>query len=260
MFKRLDFPILKCAIVGMRQLMADRFFLAAIISFPIIIGSVVLIASDIFNVEGNALWLGVLKVPDDFVKGITIAVYVRYLLFKQMPSDAIKQDDAQRAIAISTIIFTVLGLLFAGIVALLSSITDMKQLEQGATPDMLSIVGSGIGLVAILWLFRYQWLPVAAAAGMDVKEFTKGLGYGLGLPFRIFGLWFICSIPAFVILTLSANILSSLSNAGDQGLDAPLLWVLFVINAIVATITVLIQSAASVHAIRFCMGHKDKSL
>lgn len=258
MFKRLDFPILKCAIVGMRQLMADRLFLAALISFPIIMGSGVLIASDIFNVEDNALWLGIIKVPDDFVKGITIAVYVRYLLFKQLPSDAIKHDDAQRAIATSTILFTVLGLLFAGIVALLSSVMDMQQLEDGAQPDVISIVGSGFGLIAILWLFRYQWLPVAAAAGMNVKEFTKNLGFGLGLPLRIFGLWFVCSVPAFIVMTLSGGILSTISNAGEQGLDTPFLWALFVINAVVATLTVLVQAAASVHAIRFCMGHQEK--
>lgn len=257
MFKRLDFPILKCAIVGIRQLMADRLFLAAIITFPIIVGSAVLIASDIFNVEDNALWLGVLKVPDDFVKGITVAVYVRYLLFKQLPIDAMQKDDAQRAIATSTILFTVLGLLFAGIVALLTGVVDMKELEDGAAPNALSIIGSGFGLVSILWLFRYQWLPIAAAAGMDVKQFTKGLGYGLGLPLRIFGLWFVCSIPAFIIMSLSASVLDAVSNAGEQGLDTPFLWALFVINAIVATITVLIQSASSVHAIRFCMGHEE---
>ena len=154
--------------------------------------------------------------------------------------------------------FTVLGLLFAGIVALLSGITDMKQLEAGTAPDTISMIGSGVGLVAILWLFRYQWLPIAAAAGMNVKEFTKNLGFGLGLPLRIFGLWMMCSIPAFIVMTIASALLSTMGGGGDQPLDTALLWVLFFVNSIVATITVLIQGAASVHAIRFCMGHDEK--
>lgn len=244
------FPLLPAIADGFRHLKQDWQFLAALSTFPIFVSFAAMLFLDLTPLGESVLWAGVVKVPADFVKGIFLALYVRYLLFKDTPQTLAENTEGQRAVASSAIVFTALSFLFSGALAFLA-VTNQ---EIGQTPSLALMIGSAVSLVAVLWLFRYQFLPVAAAAGFPARPFLAFLGYGFALPIRIFALWVLTSMPTILILGTLAEILRLLGGFESlSGMQGPAAWLLYLVNAALATLTAAVQTAASVYAIKHGM-------
>lgn len=246
------FPLLPSLQSGFRHLAADWPFISRLIAFPILIGFASFVALDLLQLANGVLWAGVFRVPGDFVKGIFLALYVRYLLFKETPLQAAQSADSQRDLATSTLLYTAISFAFSGLMAGLAMVYGRLDPAQAQTP--VAMVSSIAGLTAVIWLFRYQWLPIGAAAGYPVRSFIKFLGTGFALPVRILALWLLGSLPSVLILGFCGEIVRVIGGFNSlPEISGPAGWLFYLINSAVSVVTAAILAAASVHAIKHCM-------
>lgn len=246
------FPVFPAVASGFRRLKQDWPFLAPLIAFPVFVGFATLLILDLTPLGGSLFWAGVLKVPADFIKGIFLALYVRFILFGDTPHKLVDNHEGQKAVAASTIIFTALSLVFSGILAALAFST--YGVSAAAPPQPWVMLASGAGLVIVLWLFRYQFLPVAAAAEFPLRPFISFLGSGLALPIRILALWILAALPSVIILGFAGEVLRALGGFAElSDMRGPAAWLFYLINSGLGVATSVVQTAAAIHAIRHGM-------
>lgn len=247
-----NFPVLLSLQTGFRFAIAHWPFIARLIAFPILITFFGFLAHDTLPVEGP-FWATIFKVPGDFIKGIFLALYIRFLLFNELPAQATQSPESQSDLALSALLYTAVQFVYGGVMTALLLLYGPEP-TAGVAPSPLMAAGSLVGLAAILWLFRYEWLPVGAAAGHPMRSFTAFLGHDWGLSLRIFALWVLASLPAFFALGLVGQIVMEIGDVQTMAqMDGPGKWLFFFANAIFTTLTATVTAGASVFAIRHCM-------
>lgn len=227
-------------------------FLSSLLLVPMLVGFGLLVLVDVLGLTKNLLLATVIKVPDDFIRGLLMAMYVRYLLLHETPEQMMKSPAGQISVLHSTLIFTALNFVYGGIMAGVGTMM-MGTKDAASLPPASAFLGlAAMGFV--VWLFRFQWLPIVAAAGMPVVTFAKEMGGGFVLSLRIFALMFFISIPSFFIMGLATEISANIAQIETMNdMAKPLLWLLLLLSVFLSLLTSLVQTAASVHALKFCM-------
>lgn len=256
------FPLFPALLAGFRHLAADWRFLSPLIGLPVLAGFGAMTILSLFHLNDQLLWACVIKLPSDFITGVFLALYSRHILFRETPSQMADDPQAQNHLALSTIFYTTIAFIMSGLAAF--SLTYGNQISQMQTQDIptpLDPKSMGLALVTLavmIWVQRFQWLPIAAAAGYPIKSFLQFMGWGFALPIRIFALWIFASIPGFLITGMTDEALRLATGAtGITDMEWPAVGLAFLVRALASTLTVIITTAGSIHAIRHCMKGRE---
>lgn len=248
-----SFPLLHVARLGFRDLWANRSLAVALMPIPLVVGFVLTLAVDHFKLYEQLFLVAALKVPDEFVKGLVIAMFIRFLAFREPVEHGVRNREVLPHITAAALIYASLNFVMSGILAAVS----MFGQSQGSAPDNPDPVTAIITLIAaafLLWMFRFQWLAPAAALELPLKSFTASLSRGFGIGIRIFLMWLLLMLPMLVGVALLTELALSVSGAENAAaINGPLLWALALVNVFLSIATAFWQWTASVHAIRFCM-------
>lgn len=251
-----SFSVLRTTKQGLLDLWSARAIAMGLIPIPLIIGFLTILGIDYFEVK-EPLLAAVINTPSEFIKGVVLALFARFLIYRETPETVATHKAAIPDITSAALIYATLSLVYAGLLVLMSQFIDPAKLQNN-TFDVQSTIVSMVGTAFILWLFRYQWLPVGAAIGLNMRDFTRQLGFGFGLPFRIFLMWAIIAIVPLCAMMLTTEILHKLSGVAElKDLDGAYLWALYFVNVLVGILMVFWQFAASLCAIRFCMQNEN---
>lgn len=209
----------------------------------------------VFDLNDELLWACLIKLPADFITGVFLALYTRHILFRESPSKMASDQQAQTHLALSTILYTCITFIMSGFAAVsLTYGTTLSETPEAAAPDPGTMIIAIIMMFVIIWVQRFQWLPIAAAAGYPVKPFLHFMGWGFGLSIRIFGLWLLASLPGFLMMGMTEEALRLATGATSiVDMEWPAVGLAFLVRALATTLTVVITTAGSIHAIRHCM-------
>ncbi len=228
----------------------NRNLIAGFLPIPFLVGFLTVMAVEYFSLLDNPLLVAALKVPDEFVRGIVLVLFARFLVLNQPPQLIVNNKPALSDVVAGALTYTALNFILSGLMA---GITTIMYGQTEANTDPASMVLSMIGIAVMMWMFRYQWLPIAAGTGADLREFARELGTDFGLSFRIFLLWMLIAMPALFVIALATEFIFALSGAESlKDIDGAALWLILAINVLAGLVTVFWQFAASVRAIRFC--------
>jgi len=162
---------------------------------------------------------------------------------------------AQHAISRSVILFIILNFTFAGLMAGLSSVVDPARLAAQSDVPAPLLLACTAGLALIVWLFRFQLLPVMVALGVSPPIAVEALyKAGVGLSLRVMLMWMFLSVPAVFLMGLASEVALLVTQTTDLAtMPGYATGVLLLFSALVSTTTAVLQSFAGAHALRFCV-------
>lgn len=121
-----------------------------------------------------------------------------------------------------------------------------------ATPDIPTspytvLIGMAL-IVLTIWVVRYLWLYIPAAAGFSGREYLRRVGGFMG-SVRLLGVWMICSIPVlFLFVLIASSFLAPLQTS--QGIPPAIDFIMNSFHVVITMITTLITTAGMSYVIR----------
>ncbi len=181
--------------------------------------------------DGQNLWrLSLIMVPAWIVEGWMLAHFVRLIALNQRwpfkPTGDRAHDlpvlqSRYRGVMGGALAFALTQLLIGGWFALLMTFVPI---DLQTPPSEIALSTQAALAVAFLvglalYGFRFLWLYLAAAIGMDVRRAAEGLTQGVWISFRLIGVWLLCAVPAMVVAQLFVGLILMLAGP-DNALDA----------------------------------------
>ena len=192
-----------------------------------------------------------LRIPDDAARGFFLALLVRQVVIREDTIKASLTGLPRIAVLQSTLIFTTLNFVINTIMISIGHMVTLTP-DPSSMPDNLMLL-SLAGMITILAFFRFQWVPIAAAAGMPALSFARNMGGGVLLSLRIFLLWLLISIPSVLLMGMTTEAIAMITHTKDMKL-LPSLYTdgLLLLSVILSFFTTIVQTTASIHAIKYC--------
>lgn len=259
-----SYDVTDSAMRGYKLVWNERAYLFKLAIFPLFIKFVCAMTVIINDFEFDFAKQALLMLPSYFADGWVMSHLVRLIFLDQRwpfrPTGQPQRDmemlrDRAGGIMAGTVCFALIEFIKTG----LTGIMMMAAFPPGHVPGQLPVPEAdppslqtalmGIGMIVVtVWMVRYLWLYIPAAAGVPGRAYLKRVGGMMG-SIRVLGVWMICSIP----LLFGFMLLASVFLSGVQpGSDVPPA-IDFVMNSLRVTVimlTTLITTAGVAFVIR----------
>ncbi len=204
-----SYDVTDSAVKGYALIWTERVYLFRLAIFPLFIKFVCAMTVIINGLEFDFVKQALLMLPSYIADGWVMSHLVRLIYLGQRwpfrPTGHPQNDmtvlrDRAGGIMAGTIFFAlieflktgVLGLMFIGMMppGSVPGQTDLSAMPPTETTPATALIGIGMIFVTI-WIVRYLWLYIPAAAGFSGREFLKRVG-GLMGSIRLLGVWMMC--------------------------------------------------------------------
>lgn len=276
------FDVTDSAMKGYGLVWQERRYLMRLAAFPILIKFVCSITVMMNGYDFDFVKQALLMLPSYFADGWVMSHLVRLIYLGQRwpfrPSGVPENDiamlrDRAGGIMAGTVFFAVIEFLKTGFMGLLfmtappgalpgqnppagpvkpgtgegASITDVAAQAQSSP---YTAVAGIVMIIVTIWLVRYLWLYIPAAAGFSGRAYLKRVG-GLAGSARLLGAWLICSVPVQVGFIIVATVLlAPLLGLGPQGLSPSGQFIMNAFRVVVDMVMALIVTAGMAFVIR----------
>lgn len=276
------FDVTDSAMKGYSLVWQERRYLMRLAAFPLLIKFVCSMTVMMNGYDFDFIKQALLMLPSYFADGWVMSHLVRLIYLDQRwpfrPTGVLEKDmamlrDRAGGIMAGTVFFAVIEFLKTGLTGLLvmtappgsmpgqdgpagpvqpgagegSSMADVAAQAQGS--PYMAVTGI-VMIVVTIWLVRYLWLYIPAAAGFSGRAYLKRVG-GLMGSIRLLGVWLICSVPVLFGFVILANILLvPLLGYGPQGLSPLGEFVMNALRVVIVMISTLITTAGMALVIR----------
>lgn len=200
------FDIINAAGNSYNSLWQERHYLMRLALVPIVVKFICFIIIFTLNIEENHFQSALILIPSYFVEGWMLSHWVRWIALGQkwpfMPKgdeaeDLKELNDRARGVLSGTIMYVLLQMIISAIWAA-STMMPLTEETTANPPPSLQLL-SVIGIVFILWSFRYLWIFLPAAVNYSLWQYVKDTGYPF-LSLRMLAVWLVCCVPGFVIM------------------------------------------------------------
>lgn len=211
---------------------AERHYLLRLALVPFLVKIVLFaIAYSTLSAEGNLWRMSLIMVPAWIVEGWMLAHFVRLILLKQrwpfQPTGDREEDlpvlqTRYRGVMGGAVAFALIQLLIGGWFALLLTVVpvdmNMPSTQTDMTPQAALAACVLFGLA--LYAFRFLWLYVPAAAGVNVRVAATRLTQGFMISLRLLAVWLLCAVPTMVVMQILLGVMMMIAgpdNAASVG-------------------------------------------
>lgn len=276
------FDVTDSAMKGYSLVWQERRYLMRLAAFPLLIKFVCSMTVMMNGYDFDFTKQALLMLPSYFADGWVMSHLVRLIYLGQRwpfrPSGVPETDmamlrDRAGGIMAGTVFFAVIEFLKTGLTGFLVMTAPPGALPgQDGSPAPVkpgADAGSSMGdvvaqaqsspytalagivmIIATVWMVRYLWLYIPAAAGFSGRAYLKKVG-GLMGSVRLLGVWLICSVPVLVGFVILANILFvPLLGMGPQGLSPLGEFVMNALRVVVVMAMTMVTTAGMALVIR----------
>ncbi len=276
------FDVTDSAMKGYSLIWKERRYLMRLAAFPILIKFVCSMTVMMNGYDFDFVKQALLMLPSYFADGWVMSHLVRLIYLDQRwpfcatgvpEKDIAMLRDRAGGIMAGTVFFVVIEFLKTGLTGFLvmtappgslpekgmpagpvqpdaaggSSMADVA--AQAQSSPLMAVAGV-VMIIVTIWVVRYLWLYIPAAAGFSGRAYLKKVG-GLMGSIRLLGAWLICSVPVLFGFVILANILLvPLLGYGPQGLSPLGEFVLNSLRVVVVMISTMITTAGMAYVIR----------
>ena len=272
-----SFDVTDSAMKGYGLIWQERRYLMRLAAFPILIKFVCSMIVMMNGYDFDFIKQALVMLPSYFADGWVMSHLVRLIYLGQRwpfrPTGVPEKDmamlrDRAGGIMAGTVFFVVIEFLKTGLTGLLfmtappgaipgqkvpapagdgGGIADVA--AQAQASPYTAVAGVAM-IIATIWLVRYLWLYIPAAAGFSGRAYLKKVG-GLMGSIRLLGVWLICSVPVLFGFVILANILLvPLLGYGPQGLSPLGEFVMNALRVVIVMITTMVTTAGMAMVIR----------
>lgn len=276
------FDVTDSAMKGYSLVWQERRYLMRLAAFPILIKFVCSMTVMMNGYDFDFIKQALLMLPSYFADGWVMSHLVRLIYLDQRwpfrPMGVPEKDiamlrDRAGGIMAGTVFFAVIEFLKTGLTGLLVMTAPPGSLPGQGAPagpvqpgadhggSMAEVAAQaqaspymavmGIAMIVVtIWMVRYLWLYIPAAAGFSGRAYLKRVG-GLMGSIRLLGVWLICSVPVLFGFVILANILLvPLLGYGPQGLSPLGEFVMNALRVVIVMATTMITTAGMALVIR----------
>lgn len=276
------FDVTDSAMKGYSLIWKERRYLVRLAVFPILIKFVCSMTVMMNGYDFDFVKQALLMLPSYFADGWVMSHLVRLIYLDQRwpfrPSGVPEKDiamlrDRAGGIMAGTVFFAVIEFLKTGLTGLLVMTAPPGSLPESGKPAGPAHPGSADGssmadvaaqaqssplmavagivmIIVTIWMVRYLWLYIPAAAGFSGRAYLKRVGGFMG-SVRLLGAWLICSVPVLFGFVILANILLvPLLGYGPQGLSPFGEFVMNALRVVIVMISTMITTAGMALVIR----------
>lgn len=207
----------------------------------------------ILGIEENFISQAIVMLPAFFIEGWLAVHLVRLIVLGERWID--RPDP--REVHAGMLVFVLMKFALSGLAALaLAPGTEDLAAAREREPGMFPVLSAIVIFAAMIWSFRYLWLYIPAAVGMNLRAFLRNLG-GFSASFHIIGAWLICFVPFILALGIvSGLILPPAQTPGPLSLPATAL--LLAVQSALDTATTLVTTAAITYGLVDLTRRKEK--
>ena len=205
---------------------AERRYILALMFAPVLIKLACYTAAMAFGYEDNVARLTLILLPALFAEGWMLAHVTRLLVFGQRwpfrpsgnnESDFAALEDRMRGILPGMIVYVLINLVLGAVFALVAGYAfpdtagpiSPEDLPPGAPILMLAM------LVALVLAFRLLWVYIPLATRSSADAFLQAFAGGRNL-LLLFGLWLLCSVPAFIAVQIAGAFIMTLTGGAES--------------------------------------------
>lgn len=261
-----SYNVTDSAMKGYTLVWNERAYLFRLAIFPVLIKFVCAMTVIINGFEFDFVKQSLLMLPSYFADGWVMSHLVRLIYLGQRwpfrPTGQPQNDmamlrDRAGGIMAGTVYFALIEFLKTGVVGFMfigamppGSVPDQDAVTAAAqTPTNPGTALAGMVMILVtIWVVRYLWLYIPAAAGFSGREFLKRVGGFMG-SIRLLGVWMVCSIPILFLFILVASALMSPFQTPD-GIPPAVDFIMNTFRVTVIMITTLITTAGMSYVIR----------
>lgn len=261
-----SYNVTDSAMKGYALVWNERAYLFRLAIFPLLIKFVCAMTVIINGFEFDFVKQALLMLPSYFADGWVMSHLVRLIYLGQRwpfrPTGQPQNDmamlrDRAGGIMAGTVSFALIEFLKTGMVGFMfvgamppGSVPGQVDVAAAAqTPTNLATALAGLGLLAVtIWMVRYLWLYIPAAAGFSGREFLKRVGGFMG-SIRLLGVWMVCSIPILFLFILVASAFMSPFHTA-AGVPPAVDFIMNTFRVAIIMITTLVSTAGMAYVIR----------
>ena len=265
-----SYDVTDSAMQGYALIWKERAYLLRLAIFPLLIKFVCATTVIMNGYEFDFIKQSLLMLPSYFADGWVMSHLVRLIFLDQRwpfrptgnsQTDMATLRDRAGGIMAGTVCFALLEFLKTGLIGVMfmaatpPGTTPEAMLAGGAVDPAASTTSSpytavmGMALIVLtIWMIRYLWLYIPAAAGFSGRAFLRRVGGMMG-SIRLLGVWMICSIPILFLFMIIASVLLGSYTATDD-IPAALDFLMNGLRVTVIMLTTLITTAGMAYVIR----------
>ena len=253
------------AMKGYALIWNERAYLLRLAFFPFFIKFVCAITVTMNGFDFDFTKQALLMLPSYFADGWVMSHLVRLIYLDQRwpfrpvgnpQHDMAMLRDRAGGIMAGTVCFALIDFLKTGISGLVFNIATPPGTVPGqlpATPPAVPTEGPasiytpliGIAMIVLtIWVIRYLWLYIPAAAGFSGREYLRRVGGFMG-SLRLLGIWMMCTIPLVVVYSI---LMPGYNPA--QPMTPAIAIVMNIMHSAISMVTALITTAGVSYAIR----------
>ncbi len=215
--KNTNFDFVRAANNSYITVWDNRAALLKLALLPLMVKFGCLAAILLLGFEGQILRHGLVMLPAYFAEGFLIAYTIRTVHAGVGISADLKEAKYYFNDVIAAMIVFVLiqmAIVFLAGITLAEMPENIDQVEQ-YEPSLRIFVMAMLSFGLIIWAFRFTWLHVPVAMGINLSSFLKRIRlFSSSLP--ILGCWFLCFLPvAFVMVLVSRSAMFLLPQDGN---------------------------------------------
>ena len=194
----------------------ERYYLARLSFFPILIKLLNAILIMHFQIPTSSFYYGVAMLPSFMAGGWVIAQFLRTVLTGErwpIKIEGSVEDNMDflmqraRGLLSCILIFTCIAYFQSGLVVLMSPLLTMteQQAAAGIYKDSSVAILMAFALIGVMiWAFRLIWIHIPAVLLLPVMDFLKQIK-GFGSSAYLICVWLICIIPVFGFFSVLAR-------------------------------------------------------
>ena len=269
-----SFDVTDSAMKGYTLVWNERVYLFRLAIFPLFIKLVCSITVIVNGFEFDFIKHALLMLPSYFADGWVMSHLVRLIYLDQRwpfrPTGNPQNDmavlrDRAGGIMAGTVCFALIEFLKTGLMGAFI----MGATPPGVTPGQLPATVAatpavpsspytaiaGVLMIGVtIWVVRYMWLYIPAAAGFSGREFLRRVG-GLMGSIRLLGVWMICTVPIlFGFILVASALMGPFQSA--QGVPPVAEFILNGFRVVIIMLTTLITTAGMSYVIRNMFEYK----
>ncbi len=238
-------------------LWAERGYLAGLMLGPVLIKLACFMGALALGWQDNMVKLTLILIPALFAEGWMLSHFTRLLVLGQRwpfrPSgdedaDMAELEGRMRGILPGTVCYVLINIILGAVFALAAAYAfpnvdgpiSPEDIPPGASLILLAVMAALVICFRLLWLY----IPLAVrASGVDFLQDFDGMKNLLSL----FGLWLLCSVPAFVAVQIGGSFAVMIVGGPESDFAS---YIVVILKVIADTLKNLICTAGVVYAWR----------
>ncbi len=263
-----SYDVTDSAMKGYTLVWNERAYLFRLAIFPLFIKFVCATTVIVNGFEFDFIKHALLMLPSYFADGWVMSHLVRLIYLDQRwpfrPTGNAQTDmtvlrDRAGGIMAGTVFFALIEFLKTGLMGFMFVAATPPGKTPAQLPEAVAAtpmapsspytVLVGLALIVLtIWMVRYLWLYIPAAAGFSGREFLRRVG-GLMGSIRLLGVWMICTVPIlFGFIMVASMFLGPFQT--PQGLPPAAEFIMNGFRVVIVMLTTLITTAGMSYVIR----------